>query len=65
MKKFIYKSETPCHTSISINGKETEISLFEGKEYELPAKDPRVLSLIARGLLVKTESNNTKILNEK
>lgn len=52
MKKFTYTGSTPAHTDITINGKATEVSFHKGEEYELPANDPYVKTLIAQSLLI-------------
>lgn len=60
MKKFIYTSPIACHTTIKVNGKAVEFSLYENECYELPANDAFVLKLIAQKRLTELKNKTTK-----
>lgn len=60
MKKFIYTSETPCHTTIKVGKVETEISFYKNGVYELQGNNVFVKSMIAQGHMTIFKPLKTK-----
>lgn len=60
MKKFTYTANIPCFTTIKIKGEAIQIALHNGGEYDLPANDPFILTLIAQGKLKTVHKQKRK-----
>lgn len=51
MEKFIYQGAAPCHLTLSIEDKVTEVSLYPGGIYDLPNDNAKVKRYVLAEIL--------------
>jgi hypothetical protein len=60
MKKFKYTGAMDHNATIRVDGKPFDLRLSKGQDYDLPAENSHVKTLISTGLLVDASNNIPK-----